>query len=64
MTPPILTVPACASILGVHRNTLLRWVQTLPEWQACVASRVGRRTYLSRERLMAAGFDLSQNHNR
>jgi hypothetical protein len=54
---PILTIPAAARLLlGMSRTTLWLWVRTLPEWQACVASRVGRRFYLSSERMRRAGL--------
>lgn len=53
--PSILTIPATARLIGVSRKTLWAWVSSLPEWQSCVAHRVGRRVYLSTARLRAAG---------
>lgn len=58
--PPILSIPAAARLLGLSRTTLWTWIQTRPEWQACVATRIQGparcRTYLSTERLRAQGF--------
>ncbi len=56
MTPPILSIPACAALIDKPRNTVWRWVQTLPEWQGCIAARVGRKVFLSTQRLSAAGL--------
>ncbi len=54
--PSILTIPAAAQLIGMPRNTLWVWVQTLPEWSGCVSHKSGNRTYLSTDRLRARGF--------
>lgn len=51
----ILTIPAVAALLGKPRETIWRWVTTLPEWSACISHRSGRRIYLSTARLRAGG---------
>lgn len=52
----ILTIPKAAALLGISRRTLWRWAHSLPEWQACVSHRCGRRVYLSTERLRQSGL--------
>lgn len=58
--PSILTIPAAARLIGKPRRTLWSWVSTLPEWQACVSHRNGRRVYLSTERLRRSGLLASE----
>jgi len=54
--PAIITIPAAAALTGIPYSTLWEWVHTLPEWQACVSHRSGRRVYLSTVRLQNSGL--------
>ena len=56
MNAEILTIPKAAVLLGIPRTTLWDWVHSLPEWQACISHKAGRRTYLSTARLRERGF--------
>jgi hypothetical protein len=54
--PHIITIPTLAKATGYDRKTIYTWVQTVPVWRACVSHKSGRRTYMSVERLRAAGL--------